>query len=398
MTAESASSPLTGLAGSDTPDVAAIRPTFQDEKQSASIIRVDAKQIELMTRPTPRLTIGLLLVALLTVTAGCAAALGDDPDPERIADEMEDRHEQIEDIQGERVLTVETPNSTQRTVMAVAERPPEQSRQEVLETNSEWQSDGDVTVNDGETMFMYDASENTVTEYNVSYDAESTAFANEELIANALNESDVSYEGSDTVADRDVHVIELTDTDTNRTTTVWVDKEFWYPLKYETAMERGDQQLSTTMVFEEVAFNEGLDDGTFEFEPPADATVEQYEPPETRTVDSLAAVDDETPYDVSAPELPDRFEFHEGRLTDAGDSRSAYLSYTAADERVGFSVTNNTARELSGETVEIGDTEGVISEYGDMRSVTWDCDAVRYSLSGELDRETLVDSAASVSC
>ncbi|MFD1642546.1 DUF2092 domain-containing protein [Halohasta litorea] len=351
-----------------------------------------------MTRPTPRLTIGVLLVALLTVTAGCAAAIGDDPDPERIADELEERNEQIEDIQGERVQTVETPNSTQRTVVEIAERPPEQSRQEVLETNSDWQSAGDVTVNDGETMSMYDASENTVTEYNVSYEPESAAFASEELIANALNESNVSYEGSDTVADREVHVIELTDTDTDRTTTVWVDTEFWYPLKYETTTERGDQQLSTTMVFEEVAFNEGLDDETFEFEPPADATVEQYEPPETQTVDSLAAVDDETPYDVSAPKLPDRFEFHEGRITDAGDSRSAYLSYTADDERVSFSVTNNTAYEASGETVEIGDREGTLSEYDEMRSLTWDCDGVRYTLSGELDRETLIDSAASVSC
>ena len=351
-----------------------------------------------MTRPTPRLTIGILLVALLTVTAGCAAALGDDPDPERIADELEERNERIEDIQGERVLTVETPNTTQRTVMAVAERPPEQSRQEVIETTSEWQSAGDVTVNDGETLFMYDASENTVTEYNVSYDPESAAFASEELIANALNESDVSYEGTDTVADRDVHVIELTDTDTNRTTTVWVDTEFWYPLKYETTTERGDQQFTTTMTFEEVAFNEGLDDGTFAFEPPADATVEQYEPPETDTVDSLAAVDDGTPYNVSAPELPDRFEFEEGRITDAGGSLTALVTYTADDERVSVSVTNDTTRELTGETVEIGDTEGTLSEYGDVRSVTWDCDGVRYSLSGELDRETLIEAAASVSC
>ena len=351
-----------------------------------------------MTRPTPRLTIGILLVALLTVTAGCAAALGDDPDPERIADELEDRNEQIEDLQGQRVLTVETPNTTQRTVMTVAERPPEQSRQEVIEADSEWQSAGDVTVNDGETLYMYDASENTVTEFNVSYDPESAGFASEELIANTLNESDVSYEGTDTVADREVHVIDLTDTETNRTTTVWVDTEFWYPLKYETTMERGDQQLSTTMVFEEVAFNEGLDDGTFEFEPPADATVEQYEPPETRTVDSLAAVDDGTPYTVSAPDLPDRFAFEEGRITDAGDRLSASMTYTADDERVSFSVTNTTAYESSGETVEIGDTEGTLSEYGDTYSVTWDCDGVRYSLSGELDRETLIDSAASVSC
>jgi len=351
-----------------------------------------------MTRQTPRLAIGVLLVALLTVTAGCAAALGDDPDPERIADELADRNEQIEDIQGERVVTIETPNETQRIVMAVAERPPDQSRQEVIETDSEWQSAGDVMVNNGETLYNYDASENTVTEFNVTYEPESTAFASEELIATALNESDVSYEGRDTVADREVHVIELTDTESDRTTTIWVDTEFWYPLKYETTTAGGDQQFTTTMTFEEVAFNGGLDDGTFEFEPPADATVEQYEPPETETFDSIDAVDDGAPYNVSAPELPDRFSFDEGRIIDAGDRLSAYVTYTADDEQVSFSVTNNTVSEANGETVEIGDTEGTISEYGDLRSVTWDCDGVRYSLSGELDRETLLDSAASVSC
>lgn len=351
-----------------------------------------------MTQPTSRLLVGILFVTLLTVTAGCMAVLGGDPDPERIADELAERNDKIEDVQGTQVVTIDTGESTQRTVAEVVERPPEASRQEVIETDSEWQSVGDVMVSNGEKMVVYDAAENTATEFELNYEPESAAFANEQLIERALNESEVSYEGSDTVADRDVHVIELTDERTSRSTTVWVDTEFWYPLKYETTMDQGDQQFTTTMTYTEVTFNAGVDDTAFEFEPPADATVEQYDPPETQTVDSMADVEAATPYDVTEPELPERFSFAEGTITEHDGSTTAFVSYTAEDERVGFTTTNNTAHEPTGESVEIGDTEGTISEYGDQQSVTWDCEGIRYRLSGELDRETLLDSATSVGC
>lgn len=353
-----------------------------------------------MTRSRPRLIVGVLLVALLTVTAGCTAALGGDPDPETIADELEDRNKNIEDIQGERVTTIETGNSTNRIVAEVVERPPSESRQEIIESNSEWQSEGSVIVNTGEKVISYNAERNTVTEFEVDFDrdSEATAFASQEMIAKALNDSEISYDGTDTVADRDVHVIELTDDETDGTTTLWVDQEFWYPLKYETTMGQGDQQFTTTMTYKEVTFNEGVDDSAFEFEPPANATVEDFETPETQTLESAADIDAATPYEFVEPDLPERFSFTEGTITEAGDSVTAFVSYEASDETVRFSLTDNTDRDPTGESVEIGDTEGTISEFSGQTTVTWDCDGVRYSLSGELDRETLIDSAASVSC
>ncbi len=350
-----------------------------------------------MTELSPRLRVGILFVALLTVTAGCAAALGDDIDPETIADELEDRHDEIDDVQGTQVTTIERDGSTERTVTEVVERPPTESKQEVIESDSEWQSEGDVIVRTDGEMISYDADENTITEFEFDHDPEETPFATEEMISEALDESEISYEGTDTVADRDVHVITLTDED-HGTTTVWADQEFWYPLKTETTFEQSDDEWTMTMTYEEVAFNKGVDDEAFTFDPPEDATVEEFETPETQTVDSPDAVDAAVPYEFGEPDLPEEFAFEQATVSERDDSVSVFVSYEADGEVVSYSLTDETPHDPSGESVEIGDTEGTISEFGDRTSVVWDCDGVRHSLSGELDRETLVDSAASVGC
>lgn len=354
-----------------------------------------------MSRQSPRLIVGILFVALLTVTAGCTAALGDDPDPETIANELDERHDEIEDIQGTQVMTIERNGSTERTVTEVVERPPTESKREVIESDSEWQSEGDVMVSTNEKFILYSAEENTVTESELNRDSGGAAFANEGMISEALNESEISYEGTDTVADRDVHMITLTDEDTGQTTTIWADKEFWYPLKYKTtfeSLEQGDEQWTTTMTYEDVTFNEGVDDEVFEFEPPENATVEEFGSLETQTIESADEVDAAIPQEFVEPDLPDEFAFEEATVTGTDDSVTTFVRYEADHDTVRFIIANDTKGESTGESVEIGNTDGTISEVGDQLSVAWECDGVGYSLNGDLDRETLVDSAASVGC
>lgn len=370
---------------------------FCSLKQPDTYIQLLYKHTNVMTQRSPRLIGGILVVALLAVTAGCAAAIGGDPDPEMIADELNDRHDNIDDVQGTQVVTIDREDSTERTVTKVVERPPTESRQEVIESDSEWQSEGDVIVQTDNEMISYDADENTVTEFEFDHDPEQTPFATEEMISDALNDSEISYEGTETVADRAVHVIALTDED-HGTTTVWADQEFWYPLKTETAFEQGDDEWTMTMSYEEVTFNEGVDDAAFTFDPPEDATVEEFESPETQTVDSPDAVDAAVPFEFAEPDLPEKFTFEQATVSERDDSVTAFVSYEADDETVSYSLTDDTTHDPSGESVEIGNTEGTISEFGDQTSVVWDCDGVRHSLSGELDRETLIDSAASADC
>jgi len=360
------------------------------------------KQVVIMTQPPSRLTVGILFVALLTVTAGCMALVGDDPDPEQIAEELDTRHDQIDDIQGVQVVTVETADGTERTVTEVVEQPPAQAKHEIIETDSEWQSEGDVMVmNDGQ-MTNYDAAENTVTEFEFDFefdaDPETMAVTTEEMINQTLENSEIEYEGTDTVADRSVYVLEMTDTESDQTTTLSVDQEYWYPLKTEMRMTFGDTQQTVTMTYDEIAFNEGVADDAFEFEPPADATVEEFEMPESQTFESVTEADASTDYDVVEPELPDAFDADEVRLTDSDDASTVSVEYTADDEAVRYSMTDNTDHEAVGDSIEIGSTEGTVTEFGDSTSVLWDCDGIRYTLGGEVDREMLVDGAASIGC
>ena len=115
---------------------------------------------------------------------------------------------------------------------------------------------------------------------------------------------DLEYRGTETVADRETHVLDVTAKDEAVTDglsvlvgdtefvyaletvdpaselevteqTIWIDTEYEYPLKERVVAEGVDgEAYEFTERFETVTF-EDVDDGTFAFEPPANATVEE---------------------------------------------------------------------------------------------------------------------------
>lgn len=102
---------------------------------------------------------------------------------------------------------------------------------------------------------------------------------------------DVTYEGSDTVAGRETHVLTFRPTaDADSFTrsfdsiTMWVDGAYWFPLAHEATYQlRKEGILQTTEedpqnqtyfqkhTFEDVEFDIGIEDARFQFDPPDDA-------------------------------------------------------------------------------------------------------------------------------
>jgi|GEM_PF-5498549 hypothetical protein len=148
-----------------------------------------------------RLTLGVLLVAVLAVTAGCASAISGDPNPDRIAEQMQQRLDDIDTVEGVKVMETTRDGETNTTVTEYVRQPPNKVRTKVIE-GGQYRETGDLRVNTGDKTYRYDASENTYTTYDFDYNR-SGGYFDADTIERVLNNSEVSYKGTDTVAGRE---------------------------------------------------------------------------------------------------------------------------------------------------------------------------------------------------
>lgn len=361
----------------------------------------------------PKRHIGFLAVAVVLLLAGCSAAGPAESSATEVAERMQEKHDRIDDIRGEVTITYTIDGETTTMTQRIWERPPDEMRTEVLE-DSRYASSGDVFVFDGSTAWSYDDSENAVTVSEWDIDRDALRLNETKLIEDYLDRYDLSYEGSETVADRQTHVIELERTESTvegfgpERMTLWVDTEFWYPIKQEwTTSLLDDEPMTMSMTYEEIAFNEGIDDSIFTFEPPADATVTEGGSLSSATYDSIEAVDDAVEFAVPDPDVPAGYSFEHAAVSEFSGTTSVHLSYRNedADDALSVSATSNVdavpeseSIDPEGESIDLGETEGIIASYGELRSISWTCDKVRYTVSGSQSTDDLRSIAESIGC
>lgn len=219
----------------------------------------------------------------------------------------------------------------------------------------------------------------------------------------------VRYNGTDTVDGREVYVLTLsTPTDApgntlgNYTQTMAVDSEWFLPLQTHTEWTLNGERVEVTSTYRNVTVNPGLDDALFEFEPPADATVDDIGNLDVRQYESVAALRANASVSVPDPAVPPSFELDAARST-SGQFRSLSLQYSNATAQVVISksnVTNATAgQESDGERVSIDGREGTYRQIGSSALVSWSCQEYRYSVTGTgVSKALLVEVAESVAC
>ncbi len=261
-----------------------------------------------------RVSAGLALVALLVVVAGCQApavpstdGADGDPDPEAVFEGAFVHADDLEAVSGERTTFVSDGEATRTERVAVAERPYVEYRSEVRESDAVDRV-GDVYVSNATGSWWYDPDANVASVYEADdpYENEDVRAARADEADRQVEFYDLEYRGTETVADREAHVLsveakeeavteglsvlvgdtefvyalETVDpTDELEVTeqTIWIDAEYEYPLKERVVAETADGGTAElTERFETVRF-EDVDDGTFAFEPPANATVEEFE-------------------------------------------------------------------------------------------------------------------------
>lgn len=212
----------------------------------------------------------------------------------------------------------------------------------------------------------------------------------------------LTYEGTDTVAGRTAYEIraEPEDAPLIERYTLWIDAEWYYPIKTTGATTLDGETQSFTTVYRNVTFNPTVPEGTFEFDPPANVTVEYTANNAVSSFESRPALAEATNQTLPEPDLPGDYRFGRGSLvtTETGDQVS--LSYTNGTEQFSVSIqppgvgTNAT----DGESIEIDGREATVSSIGQTTVIRLPCDSVTYAVIGQQSRETLVDVAASLEC
>lgn len=356
--------------------------------------------------------------------AGCTGAfLADDPElPGSGA--VEETHESLEAYSINRTYVIsglenESPIRTETTMTA---RP---GTGEVYEETVNGSGARTISVSNGTTRWVYIEGTGTVTRFSALESQRNTAVV-VDLVAAVNNASGsdppqlfpafrgagtgqastettvapvgvsesvtVSYEGTETVAGRQTHVIaterpaaaDNASADAPRTKQrVYVDAEWYVILKFEAETRFDDRMYRTSFVAERV-----------EFEPPENTTVvdptSRYE-----TIEDYEPLADAVP-DPPDPDVPDRFDF--GRTMVNEEAGGVIAEYTDDETRLVVSRTPaSDAPAPDGEPVSLGDRTGYYTD-DSIPTVAWTCGDHRYEVLGELDQTRLVSVAASVTC
>ncbi|ELY37278.1 outer membrane lipoprotein carrier protein LolA [Natronorubrum tibetense GA33] len=361
-----------------------------------------------------------MVVALLLVTAGCLGAVGsgdddasvDDsgdeelpeaelPDADELLEAAVNAESNVETVQGIQTITMDDGTETVTTTQEVWERGPDQYRADIVEADEP--EPIDVIVSDGSTIWMYDEDDNEAVQMELGFDQADEEALNDGFADAFTADTDASVEGTDTVADRDVYVLELTgdgDDALYESATLWIDQETDYPLKQEITPAVGES-VTTTMAFEEVTFDEEIDDEIFTFEPPEDAEIREFDDLMPQQYADVDAADADVPFDVPQPDVPAEYTLESVLAGENMVGWSATLQYT---DDTGSFLTVGVADEAQdpvfepdSDPLEIDDVDATIREVTETRTIVeWEDDGLTYTVGGELTADELIEIAESI--
>ncbi|SEQ46057.1 LolA family protein [Natrinema salaciae] len=261
---------------------------------------------------TRRLVAVLGIVLASVLLSGCVALdtppdgdEGPDVDPEAVFEGAYVHADDLEDVQGNRTSEVTNGTVTVTERLRVHERPYVDERTEVLNA-SDPETIGNLYVSNATKNWFYypDSQVAQYFEPDEPFESESVKANRTKMAERLLEQYDIEYRGTERVAGRETYVLDVEaknetveegisaivgdtkyvyaiETSSPRREletveqTLWIDTEYEYPLREKVVFEEPNgERIVLTERFESVSFNTGLEDETFAFEPPANATVQ----------------------------------------------------------------------------------------------------------------------------
>ena len=364
---------------------------------------------------TNRKTFTTLILLILLVPAlfvsGCTE---EELSAEEIAAQMQEKEASIQDSSYTMHMTSHFGEQIQESETWVLQKKPNKTKAIAIKPEEEA---GTIVVSDGEVMWTYDPKTNTAMKMEMPDTPVLGEIDYTGIIAEFLNETDVSLLGMEEIDGRSTYLLEANPKEEGEGiqlvdgVKIWVDKETWMPLKYEMYDSSGDLMIEIEILDLEV--NAGIPDSEFVFEVPEGATVttlnlDSFELPEEMTLEEAR---ESAGFEILVPEyLPEGYAFShstvsnnswiapEGQsfetvsLTYENEEEDAiYLSETVYEAEAPEAPIINTAEDVS-----INDVEGKYLAQGDMKILKWKIGDVDLSLTCNLGKEEMLKIAESI--
>ena len=319
------------------------------------------------------LTITILLLGCMQMSA------------EQIAKKAEEKYERMEDMKGIMVLTTEFEGEKQIMEIKFWYKKPNKWRSESKDM---------LTVTNGSVMWLYNKQSNEVIITELP-EAQKPDFDYGKIVKDMLEKYEIKLIGEEKVTGRDCYVMEAIPKKEKFIVKqkLWIDKEFWYPLRIE--MNFGE--FNSTIEYKDVEFNTGMSDEEFEFKPPEGAKIVEREikPPEKLTIEGAQK---EVNFTILTPSYTAGYEFSHAMVFKFGSKETVSLYYKK-DERI-LTITESTGSESrpmpNATKIKIGDRDGELAEIFGSRMLRFHINGVEVVIAGKISEEELVRIAESM--
>ncbi|WP_340099243.1 outer membrane lipoprotein carrier protein LolA [Salinibaculum salinum] len=381
-----------------------------------------------------------LVAASAGLIVGLDALVGEGaPTNQTIEENASARLESVDGLTATREVVITRGNETSRTIERVALRP---GTGDIRASRLSGAGLADVRVSNDSTLWLYDRDTQTVkrlsverttgrldrvvrlvSQLNLSNESSAEPSTDDvgvsplpvvpaggqsqQTVGPAQTQSSytVTTAGTKTVDGRSAVMVELAQTSSvsepvaNFTQTLWLDSEWYYPLKQRTAWTQGGQRRTLTTTYRNVTFNPEFASGTFVFDPPSNATVETPDTPDQQQYDSVSALRADAALSVPAPTVPDGFALASATRT-TGRIDSIGLRYVNSSSVLTVAkLAPSIEPRTDGETLTVAGRRATYRNLGPRQVITWTCNGVQYKIGGRnLSQEQLVDIAHSVGC
>jgi len=319
-----------------------------------------------------------LAVLLVVLLAGCTQMSA-----EEIAKKLEEKYNAVKDIKGLLRETTEGKNGKHVIECEYVFKKP----------NKFWMHDksrGLLIVSNGEKMWIYNEKKNKVTVTNITMPIYEMNPDYGEIIKDMLKRYDVKLLGSEKVSDRDCYVVQLTPKNgENVEIKMWVDKEFWYPLKIEYRMG----EIKSTAEYLNVEFNTGVSDDLFQFTPPKGAKVKTGNLG-IKKFDSVEEAQKHVDFRILKPTYTAGYELKSVTVM----SNSVILMYAKDDKMLMINEDKGEkpSKIPNAEKVKVGDSEGLYAEIYGSNILVFKKGDIVVTITGKMDKEELIKIAESM--
>lgn len=356
---------------------------------------------------------------------------GEQPTSDELLESAIETRRHMHDLTARRTMQVDAPDGSVERVERLARAPPAKQRIEVVESTDPDTPAGSVTVTNRATTWEYNPKTKTVDkQYHPNkVDTDGVRLVLEDLRSN----HELGYEGQETVNGRDTHVIETKppaedvgptinlvvgettfvvplrvtgDPETvDVSRTIWIDDEYRYPIKERNAVAKDGETLHELIVtYEDLSIDQGIQSGTFTYEPPEGATVVTDGSEPEGVFESLTGAEEILPYDLPDPDVPDAYVLDRVTVIEQKPKYGGTIAtlwyndpnviakelYVAVRQQQRFNPDVLEQIEFDGQTAYRRD--------GRIRSIFWTCDDLSYEVSSLVDDSPLLEIAASIGC